>query len=132
MWLWSISYSNASVASFSDTSIERRVVGMTTKCYIIIEAGPSHEELFDALKYAGDKEREFKVTFTALQVRKTGDIRQNSRRGKFTARIIGLMHDDGSGQSFIIDAYVSVKGLESKVVKFYYNTKQRTGRLDVA
>lgn len=104
----------------------------TTMQYLIIEAGPSREELFDALKYACDKEREFKVTFTALQVRQVGKIRQNSRRGKFTARIIGLMHEDGSGQSFIIDAYVSVKGLENKVVKFYYSAKRRTGHLDVA
>ena len=104
----------------------------TTKQYLTIEAGPSREELFDALKYACDKEREFKVIFTALQVRKTGDVHQNSRRGKFTAQIIGLMHEDGSGQSFIIDAYVSVKGLENKVVKFYYHARTRTGHLELA
>ena len=104
----------------------------TTKQYITIEAGPSREELFDALKYAYDKTRDFEVTFTALQVRQVGEVRQNGRRGKFTARIVGLMHEDGSGQSFIIDAYVSVKGMEGKLVKFYYSAKRRTGHLDVA
>lgn len=104
----------------------------TTKQYLSIEAGPSREELFDALKYACDKESDFKVIFTALQVRKTGDVRQNSRRGKFTARIIGIVHEDGSGQSFIIYGDTSVKGLENKVVKFYYHARTRTGHLELA
>ena len=52
--------------------------------------------------------------------------------GDCTARVIGLMHEDGSGQSFIVNAYVSVKGLEGKVVQFYYNARTRTGHLDVA
>ena len=104
----------------------------TIKQYITIEAGPSREELFDALKYVCDKTRDFEVTFTGLQVRQVEKVRQNSRRGKFTARVIGLMHEDGSGQSFIVNAYVSVKGLEGKVVQFYCNARTRTGHLDVA
>ena len=104
----------------------------TIKQYITIEAGPSREELFDALKYVCDKTRDFEVTFTGLQVRQVEKVRQNSRRGKFSARVIGLMYEDGSGQSFIVNAYVSVKGLEGKVVQFYYNARTRTGHLDVA
>ena len=103
----------------------------TTKQYITIEAGPSREELLDAFKYAYDKERSFEVTFTGLSVRRTGDVRQNLSRGKFTAKIVGLMHEDGSGQSLIIDAYVSVKGLDRQVVKFYYHARTRTGHIDV-
>lgn len=53
-------------------------------------------------------------------------------RGKFEAKIVGLKHEDGSGHSFIIDAYVSVKALEGKLVRFYYNAKTRTGRLEMA
>ena len=104
----------------------------TTKQYITIEAGPSREELLDAFKYAYDKERPFEVTFTGLSVRQTGDVRQNLSRGKFTAKIVGLMHEDGSGQNLIIDAYVSVKPLKGKLVKFYYCAKRRIGYLDVA
>lgn len=103
----------------------------TTEQYIAIEAGPSREELFDALKYAYNKEHPFEVTFTGLSVRQTGDVRQNLGRGKFTAKIVGLMHEDGSGQNLIVDAYVSVKPLQGKLVKFYYSAKQRTGHLNV-
>lgn len=104
----------------------------TTKQYITIEAGPSREELFDALKYACDKTRNFEVTFTGLSARQTGDVPQKFGRSKFTAKIVGLKHDDGSGQSFVIDAYVSMKGMEGKVVKFYYHARTRAGHLDVA
>lgn len=104
----------------------------TTKKYIVIEAGPSREELLDAFKYAYDEERSFEVTFTGFPVLQTGDVRQNFSRGKFTAKIVGLMHEDGSGQSFIIDAYVSVKGLENKVVRFYYHARTRTGHHELA
>ena len=103
----------------------------TTKQYITIEAGPSREELFDALKYACDKERNFGVTFTGFSVRQTGGAHKIHSRGKFSAVIVGLTHKDGSGQSFIIDAYVSVKGLENKVVKINYHARTRTGHIDV-
>ncbi len=119
----------------SATRSLKGVVGMTTTkqdITIDIEAGPSREELLDAFKYAYDEERSFEVTFTGLSVRQTGDVRQNLSRGKFTAKIVGLTHEDGSGQSFIIDAYVSVKPLKDKLVKFYYNAKWRTGHLDAA
>ena len=104
----------------------------TTKQYIIIEAGPSREELLDAFKYAYDKERSFEVTFTGFSVREMGGVRQRLSGGKFTAKIVGLMHEDGSGQSLIIDAYVSGKPLKDKLVKFYYSAEQRTGHLEVA
>lgn len=126
-------YSMATLPSqASATRSLKGVVGMTTKQYLAIEAGPSRDELTDAFKYACDEERDFKVTFTALQVHQVGGVRQSSRRGKFTARIIGLRHDDGSGQSFIIDAYVSVKSLKGKLVKLYYCARTRTGYLEVA
>ena len=117
----------------SATRSLKGVVGVTTtKQYIIIEAGPSREELLDAFKYAYDKERSFDVTFTGLSARLTGDVRQNLSRGKFTAKIVGLRHEDGSGQSLIIDAYVSVKPLKGKLVKFHYSAKRRVGYLNVA
>ena len=104
----------------------------TTKQYITIEAGPSREELLDAFKYAYDKERNFGVKFSGIFVRQTGGVHKNHSRGKFTAKVVGLTHkDDGSGQSFIIDAYVSVKGLDRQVVKFYYHARTRTGHIDV-
>lgn len=105
---------------------------MTTKQFITIEAGPSREELLDAFKYACDKERTFKVTFTGVRMTHTGDVRQSHGRGRFTARIVGLTHEDGSGHSFIVDAYVSMKPSEGKVVRCYYNARRRTGHIEVA
>lgn len=104
---------------------------MTTSRYISIESGPSREELFDALKYAYDKKRDFKVSFTGVHVRQSGSVRSNISRGTFTATINGIQHEDGSGQSFIIYAQTSVKELGG-LTEFYYNARTRTGRVNVA
>lgn len=88
--------------------------------------GPSREALFDALKYACDKETPHRVVFSL------------SDGTTCTAQITGLRHEDGSGESFIVTGTVlsltrgrnriSVGGRSHLLG--YYNTRKRRGFLE--
>lgn len=104
---------------------------MTTKQYVKIIAGPSAGEIFDACKYAFNKPDPFRVQFGGIRVSETGSVVHNGSKGKFSAQIVGVSHEDGSGTSLIILANVSIKSVD-RTVEFYYNAKDRTGYLPVS
>ena len=104
----------------------------TTKQYITITAGPSREELFDALKYAHDKVLSFRVEFTGIRAQQTGTVHQDLAHTKLTMKVTGITHEDSTGQSFIITARMLVLPHGMKTVKFRYNARTRTGHIDVA
>lgn len=93
-----------------------------------IVAGPSREKLFDGLKYSNRIE-ELRSKFTALDLSaalmdaKTGYI-VGAKTVKFTAIILGLSLEDGSGERLFVDTLSDEFGY----VKFYYDTETRQGR----
>lgn len=69
----------------------------TVQDRIEITAGPSIGQIWDAAKFAYS-EHKFTVTFRGVRTR--GRLKQTTVR--FTVQIVGVRHEDGSGDSFIL------------------------------
>lgn len=98
------------------------------KDVVIITAGPGPTELWDAGKYAFSNR--FTVDFSGR--RQKGNAVIDVR---LTMQIVGITHEDGSNQSFIVMANIlepegepAYRGTKT----FYYNSRRRTGHLDLA
>lgn len=110
------------------------------KCYDIV-AGPNRDALFDACKYASNKNVSFVVKFS-IAVGYTApkddsgcayipmDIKD--------IKILGIDHEDGSGHSFNLHGYCMAdpesfgrpnKSYKQYKFKAYYNAKKREGRI---
>ena len=109
---------------------------MDTKNFEII-SGPSKDAVFDACKYAYNKNTkvalDFKVAIgytTPPSHPATGCIPMSITDTKIT----GIRHEDGSGDSFILCGYCHADlngGTAYKLYKFEacYNTKKRKGNI---
>lgn len=96
----------------------------TIEEHICIQAGPSTSEIVDALKYAFDKDRNFRVSFTLTHERATNGVNQTISRGKVSAQIIGVTFESGSSDFLIVTANLS-GGLGTR--EFFYNARTRKG-----
>ena len=99
--------------------------------------GPSRDMLFDAFKYAYDKNAAVTVQFDIA----LGYVNSNSGIGYYRMKskdfkIVGIEHEDGSGFSFNLRGYCSADTrfrardvVEYTTYKFkaYYNAKTRKG-----
>ncbi|MEO8691284.1 MAG: hypothetical protein ABI397_00700 [Candidatus Saccharimonas sp.] len=95
--------------------------------YVEIKDGPNREALFDALKYAYDKNNRHRVAFKGGYFSNGGS--QVSTRASVEMIITGLKHDDGSGNSFTLEGYATNWPQFPHIIKFYFNTGNRTGML---
>lgn len=99
--------------------------------------GPSREALFDALRLAFDTEP--KVEFTVnTGARLSGPVETSAWIGaKILFKVIGLEHEDGSGNSFNFEGYIMpppgkvVNVGHMEMVRGYFNTKTRRGAINV-
>lgn len=83
-----------------------------------ITDGPSKDRLFDACKYACG-ETTIKCDFSVLVPGSCIDV-------KYPAIILAIKHEDGSGESFIIEGiFTTHRGHEH--FKAYYSSKRRKG-----
>ena len=100
---------------------------MTTKAVasIQIKSGPSREALFDALKYAFDKENPHAEEFSGFYGLEGDPIRAAQMRVKM--QIQSIQHEDGSGFSFILKGYTVGINRRPGMIEFYYNARTRTG-----
>lgn len=112
----------------------------TKKVYGII-AGPNKDILFDACKYAYSKNSTIKVDFTVVigYTAPPSDPRSAyipMKIGDF--KIVGITHEDGSGESFLLQGYCkadlsSTGGVSTSYsdyrFKAYYNAKSRRGHV---
>lgn len=115
--------------------------------------GPSKAELVDALKYAYSKQRRqaFAVTFKFKQathslseddccrdaVQATIDRLNNLHSKKLSALVTGLVHEDGSGEKFLVRGmlefcqYKCIKASFNDPYTGFFDTGNRAGWLDV-
>ena len=109
----------------------------TNKREYDIVGGPNRDVLFDACKYAYNKNVKFSVEFTvAIGYTMPKDDPRSAyvpmEIGDF--KVCGIEHEDGSGESFNVHGYCRAKvnlSAESRTYNFeaYYNTKNREGRI---
>ena len=102
--------------------------------YITITAGPSRDELIDAFKYSfSGVDQIAKVEFTGILVTEVNGVRESGRRGKFTAYIRGMEHESGGDtRSFNLRVQTELTPITGRLVRMYYNAKDREGRLDLS
>lgn len=107
------------------------------KYYVNIVSGPSKLDLIDSFMHAMDKEHVHRVEFT---------VAGKTQTTKIQSSIIGLSHEDGSGESFNLLLNISdesadmllTKGYSEiqwlghyKCINAYYNAKSRTGTITI-
>ena len=108
-----------------------------------IKKGPSKDTLFDALKYAYNKDgARVPVSFEIV----SGYTMPPCAPGRAYLRmavknfcITGIIHEDGSGESFILTGYcdADTRVIHSQVkyerrrFSAHYNTKRRTGIITI-
>ena len=113
----------------------------TKERYYDIVAGPNKDALFDVCKYACSKTAKLTVDFT-VAIGYT--MPKNDPGCCYFAmaitdiKISGIRHEDGSGESFILDGYCKADlnplgennvAYKSYRFKAYYNSKNREGRI---
>lgn len=98
---------------------------------ITITHGPSREELSHAFIYAYDRERNAKAQFRGRRTAKFEEAVDANKEGVFTAQVVSLRHEDGGGNNFMVEAYLSVKPVRGRLVKFFYDADQRRGHINV-
>lgn len=102
---------------------------MNTKYFTIID-GPNKDLLFDAVKYAYSQQVRVNTNFTISIDPKLANVCFIKKM----RRIVGVEHEDGSGDSFNIHGYVLVclfgKDVEARF-RAYYNTRTRKGTFSV-
>lgn len=106
-----------------------------------IVGGPNRSLLFDACKYAYDKNIKFTVNF-AVAMGYT--LPKSDPRSAYVAldikdiKICGIEHEDGSGESFNLHGYCQTQldsfGINDRKFreykfKAYYNSKNRSGTI---
>ncbi|MBP5656038.1 hypothetical protein J6X15_00410 [Candidatus Saccharibacteria bacterium] len=100
--------------------------------FYAIENGPSRDTLLDALKYACDKNANVTVDFEVIAPPSDGQF-AGKRVLIADWRIMGVSHEDGSGNSFNIfgscKANVRHVGIKYVDFKAYYNTRTRKGNV---
>ena len=89
----------------------------TANSLLEIIDGPGVSELMAGFQFAYDKEQPRVCKFTLRNARTV-----------FYAKIAGLEHEDGSGTSFNLEAYVDGKFTDH----FYYNARTRQGSIPAA
>ena len=101
--------------------------------YTLID-GPSVDRIWDAARYAFDKNSRVSLEFVT-DTRTAGPI-ETSMRIVLRPRILGVTHEDGSGDSLIITGTVqplgALKGaLTERQFKAYYKGRTRHGFIEV-
>lgn len=98
---------------------------MTNQQQYVIIAGPSREDLFDALRLRHeDRKVSFTVTFTPQQL----DSRINMPNKTFDVFVNGISIEDGSGASWLLNLYEpNGNALGWKYLNGYFNTTTRNG-----
>ena len=93
-----------------------------------IVAGPSREELFDALRL-GNKGRMVSFTINPAHVPRIGKYGQKFEIQSMTFEVsiesIGI--EDGSGQSWVLKLYDQFSNLGSNYLEAYFHTTRRKG-----
>ena len=106
-----------------------------------IVGGPNRDVLFDACKYAYDKNIKFTVNFNVAM---GYTMPKNDPRSAYVAlgikdiKICGIEHEDGSGESYNLHGYCQADldsfGISDNTYhpyrfEAYYNTKNREGKI---
>ena len=112
-----------------------------TKRYDIL-SGPSKDLLFDSIKYAYSKnvivELDFGIAAAYTAPVEIDPCAEAIKMKTKNFRVTSIMHEDGSGESFIISGYCTAdicppygKIVIYKPYKFeaYYSTKRRKGSI---
>lgn len=104
-----------------------------------IEDGPCRELLFDALKYAYDKNVKVSIKFCITKQNNSSNTPEFFKVKN--TRITGIDHEDGLGHSFIVKGYLEVcfgESICNDIVKedythcrfvACYSTQTRRGRI---
>lgn len=102
---------------------------MNTKYFTIID-GPNKDLLFDAVKYAYSQQVRVNTNFTIKIDPKIANVCSIRKM----RRIVGIEHEDGSGECFNLHGYLIVFLLGKEVecrFQAYYNTRTRKGTFSV-
>lgn len=96
------------------------------ECRYEIVSGPNKDRLFDACKYAYKRSAKVTVEFGVVQYPTESPV------DVCNIVISGLMHEDGSGESFCINGYCKSfldrqTGASDYRFEAFYNTKTRKG-----
>lgn len=100
---------------------------MDTKMVLVIVDGPSKDRLFDACKYAYEK-NPIEVDFKFDPPDGLGQVETKN------LKITSIEHEDGSGFSLNFNGYIDAKPSTEKYflpyrITAYYNTKSRKGHI---
>lgn len=95
-----------------------------------IANGPSADRLFDALKYAYDKDANVSIDFHVVEglTSRNKEVAAYFKMDAKNWRIFGIAHEDGSGHNFNIRGFVE-ENSEHYRFAAYYNVKTRTGSI---
>ncbi|MBR3164445.1 hypothetical protein IKF15_04075 [Candidatus Saccharibacteria bacterium] len=91
---------------------------VTYKQLQTIVEGPSRDRIYDACKYAFDLGTEMRATF------------KSDRNENLVITIVGIEHEDGSGNSFNIKGHLR-RPRHSYPCRLYYNAKRRSGSINI-
>lgn len=110
----------------------------TTSYEYLIFGGPNRDTLFDACKYAYDKDAVIPIFFAVAEsytAPLNGPICDYTALEMDVTSICGISHEDGSGVSFNIRGYCMVKfsngrnEMKTCSFKAYYNARTRDGHI---
>ncbi len=106
---------------------------------IVKGAGPSKLALLTALAYAyGDVNEEITAVPVSVKFKAYRGTKETSMAFHLYARIIGLTHENGSGESFNLEGYIRTNSRGSAHVSReerhftgYYDVHHKEGTLDI-
>lgn len=110
----------------------------TTSYEYLIFGGPNRDTLFDACKYAYDKDAVIPIFFAVAEsytAPLNGPICAYTALEMDVTSICGISHEDGSGVRLIVDGYCiakfsnSLNGRTTCSFKAYYNARTRDGHI---
>ena len=110
----------------------------TTSYEYLIFGGPNRDTLFDACKYAYDKDAVIPIFFAVAEsytAPLNGPICDYTALEMDVTSICGISHEDGSGVKLIVDGYCiakfsnSLNGRTTCSFRAFYNTKTHEGQI---
>ena len=110
----------------------------TTSYEYLIFGGPNRDTLFDACKYAYDKDAVIPIFFAVAEsytAPLNGPICVYTALEMDVTSICGISHEDGSGVKLIVDGYCiakfsnSLNGRTTCSFRAYYNARTRDGQI---
>jgi|GEM_PF-3108002 len=105
--------------------LERKVGRMSTKARYELNDGPAAHVIWDHAKYAHEAKVCIPVRFRVKAV-SGGRIRGKGFTPVLEPQILGVMQEDGSGQSLMIEGY-----LNGDHFKGHYHARSRSGFIEI-